>query len=95
MGVKRGERIMTFTPNHIFIPVVYLGIVDTKASILLVHPDVISTALTAAAQAGFPKDRVFLFSDVPNTDINGMENKPKKPSQRSVTPLERLVFQKA
>ncbi|KAL8865662.1 MAG: hypothetical protein Q9174_006769, partial [Haloplaca sp. 1 TL-2023] len=97
MGVKRGERIMTFTPNHIFIPVVYLGvcgslriisganpsytaselahqIADTKASILLAHPDVISTALTAAQRAGLSKDRVFLFSDDPNTKINGVED---------------------
>ena len=26
-GAKKGEVIMTYTPNHIFVPVAYLGIV--------------------------------------------------------------------
>jgi 4-coumarate--CoA ligase len=27
MGVKKGEVVMIYTPNHIFVPVAYLGIV--------------------------------------------------------------------
>lgn len=27
MGVEKGEVVMIFTPNHIFVPVAYLGIV--------------------------------------------------------------------
>jgi hypothetical protein len=26
-GVKRGDVVMTYTPNHVFVPVAYLGIV--------------------------------------------------------------------
>ena len=29
LGVKRGEVVMIFTPNHIFVPVAYLGIVGS------------------------------------------------------------------
>lgn len=29
LGVERGQRIMTFTPNHIFVPVAYLGVVGS------------------------------------------------------------------
>ena len=28
-GVARGETVMTFTPNHIFVPVAYLGVVGS------------------------------------------------------------------
>jgi len=27
LGVKKGEVVMIFTPNHIFVPVAYLGVV--------------------------------------------------------------------
>lgn len=30
LGVKEGEVVMIFTPNHIFVPVAYLGIVGSK-----------------------------------------------------------------
>ena len=29
LGVKRGEVVMIFTPNHVFVPVAYLGIVGS------------------------------------------------------------------
>ncbi|KAL8823336.1 MAG: hypothetical protein Q9191_005952 [Dirinaria sp. TL-2023a] len=86
LGVERGQPIMIFTPNHIFVPVAYLGIAgsgrifselayqieDTKASVLLAHPDVISTALAAAHKAGLPKERVFLFSDESKPETEGL-----------------------
>jgi 4-coumarate--CoA ligase len=30
IGSKQGEVVMIFTPNHIFVPVAYLGIVGSK-----------------------------------------------------------------
>lgn len=30
LGVKQGEVVLIFTPNHVFVPVAYLGIVGSK-----------------------------------------------------------------
>jgi len=30
LGSKQGEVVMIFTPNHVFVPVAYLGIVGSK-----------------------------------------------------------------
>ncbi|KAL8728898.1 MAG: hypothetical protein Q9181_005187 [Wetmoreana brouardii] len=97
LSIERGQRVLTFTSNHIFVPVAYLGVVgsgrvfsganpsytvaelayqikDTQASILLAHPDVLSTAVAAAQKAGLPGSRVFLFSDVSYSEINGIHD---------------------
>lgn len=47
---------------------------DTEASVLLVHPDLLPTALTAAQDAGLSKDRVFLFSDKANHNTGGIRD---------------------
>ncbi|KAL8685887.1 MAG: hypothetical protein Q9218_007487 [Villophora microphyllina] len=75
LGVEKGHRVMTFTPNHIFVPVAYLGIIEnTQTSILLVHPDNLSTALSAAQRAGLPTSRIFLFSDVACAETHGIHD---------------------
>lgn len=88
---------MIFTPNHIFVPVAYLGIAgngyafsganpiytvpemvhqikNTEARILLVYPALLKTAVQAAKEAGFPKDRIFQFSDKPNQSVDGIRD---------------------
>ncbi|KAI9713964.1 MAG: hypothetical protein M1820_000694 [Bogoriella megaspora] len=97
LGIKRGEAVMILTPNHIFVPVAYLGIVgsgrcfsganpiytveeiayqieDISASVLLVHHSLIDHAITAARRVGLSKARIFLFSESPNQDINGVKD---------------------
>ncbi|KAF2013894.1 acetyl-CoA synthetase-like protein [Aaosphaeria arxii CBS 175.79] len=94
LGSRPGEVVMIYTPNHIFVPVAYLGIVgskrvfsganpaytlsemvhqvsNTQAQYILAHPSLAKTAVQAARKAGLPDGRVFLFSDVPNTSIEG------------------------
>ena len=44
---------------------------DTKASVLLAHPDVIATAIAAAHKVGLPKERVFFFSDESKPETEG------------------------
>ncbi|KAL9583845.1 MAG: hypothetical protein Q9203_004906 [Teloschistes exilis] len=95
LGVERGDRVMIFSPNHIFVPVAYLGSVgsgrvfsganpaytatelayqikDTQAAILFVHPDHLTTAFTAAQEAGLPSSRIFLFSNVVCAETHGI-----------------------
>ncbi|KAF2755408.1 4-coumarate-CoA ligase 2 [Pseudovirgaria hyperparasitica] len=99
LGVREGEVVLIFTPNHIFVPCAYLGIVgskrifsggnpsytvaemthqiaDTDARVILVHPDLIDTALpaaTAAAQrTGKSVPQLFLFSDEYVPPIRGI-----------------------
>ena len=31
LGIKRGDRVMLLSPNHIFVPIVYLGIIGSGA----------------------------------------------------------------
>ncbi|KAF2006276.1 acetyl-CoA synthetase-like protein [Amniculicola lignicola CBS 123094] len=94
LGSKPGDVVMIYTPNHIFVPVAYLGIVgskrifsganpgytvsemvhqvsNTQAQIILAHPTLAKTAVTAARKAGLPDGRVYLFSDVPCTSVEG------------------------
>lgn len=40
---------------------------NTQAQIILVHPSLAKTAVTAARKVGLPEGRIFLFSDTPNT----------------------------
>ncbi|ORY68579.1 4-coumarate-CoA ligase 2 [Pseudomassariella vexata] len=97
LGLKNGNVVMIYTPNHIFVPVAYLGIVgagyifsganptftipelvhqitNTMAKVILAHPQHIKVCLTAAAEAGFPRSRIFQFSDVPNPTQNGIDD---------------------
>ncbi|KAL2858478.1 hypothetical protein BJY01DRAFT_256657 [Aspergillus pseudoustus] len=84
--VPRGSVVLIYTPNHIFVPVAYQGIVgsgrifcganpaytrfevehqlrDTGASVILVHPSLVTTAVRAAESVGLSRERIFLFSD--------------------------------
>jgi 4-coumarate--CoA ligase len=47
---------------------------NTQAQIILAHPSLAKTAVTAARKAGLPDGRVFLFSDVPNPSIEGLKD---------------------
>jgi len=38
LGVRPGEPVMIFTPNHIFVPVAYLGIVGSGRIFSAVNP---------------------------------------------------------
>ncbi|KAF2404510.1 4-coumarate-CoA ligase [Trichodelitschia bisporula] len=95
LGVAAQEVVMILTPNHIFVPAAYLGIVgsrrifsaanpiytaselthqikNTGARTLLVHPDLLTTALAAATASGLPHSRIFQFSDRPNAPSQGI-----------------------
>lgn len=113
IGSKPGEVVMILTPNHIFVPVAYLGIVgskrvfsganpaytisgmfgrevfgreilttaemiyqvsNTQAQFILAHPSLANTAIQAAKGAGLPDGRVFLFSDEPNSPVEGCKD---------------------
>ena len=86
LGIPEEQAIMVFCPNHIYVPVAYLGAAGSKryftganpiytvnevahqmkvieAAVVLIHPSLLETGLTAAKQAGVPFDRVFQFSD--------------------------------
>ncbi|KAG9244396.1 4-coumarate-CoA ligase [Calycina marina] len=86
LGVKKGEVIMVYTPNHIYVPAAYLGAVgagysfsemihqikNTGAQVILAHPTMITTALAAAAEAGLSASRIFQFSDSYNVANAGV-----------------------
>ncbi|KAJ4163642.1 hypothetical protein LMH87_005357 [Akanthomyces muscarius] len=91
LGLKRGDVVMMCSTNHIFVPVLYLGVVgstcaftganpaytpkeiayqitNAQAKIILAHPSKIDDVLAAAAEAKFPRDRIFHFSDDISSD---------------------------
>ena len=37
-GLKKGERVMIYTPNHIYVPATYLGIVGSGCSFTAANP---------------------------------------------------------
>lgn len=45
---------------------------NTEAKVVLVHPSLLDTALSAAKQAGLPTDRLYQFSDTENPTRNGV-----------------------
>jgi 4-coumarate--CoA ligase len=47
---------------------------NTQAQFILAHPSLAKTAVQAARKAGLPDGRVVLFSDVPNTPIEGLKD---------------------
>ncbi|KAL3462613.1 hypothetical protein BJX64DRAFT_299383 [Aspergillus heterothallicus] len=96
LQIPKGAVVLIYTPNHIFVPVAYQGIVgsgrifcgvnpaytqfevahqlrDTRAAVLLVHPDFVSTAVRAADTVGLPRERIFLFSDEPRSEVRSDE----------------------
>ncbi|PGH11413.1 hypothetical protein AJ79_04914 [Helicocarpus griseus UAMH5409] len=97
LGIKRGDAVVIFTPNHIFVPVVYFGVVgtgrvfsglnpnytaseaahqlqNTEAKVVLVHPSLVGTAIKAAKQINFPRNRLYLFSDHRNNAVHGIKD---------------------
>ncbi|KAJ2895268.1 putative 4-coumarate- ligase protein [Zalerion maritima] len=75
-GLKRGDVVMIFTPNHIFVPVAYLELVhqiqNTTAKLILVHPKHLDILVKAAEKAGVPKNRIFQLSDHEKKPQNGV-----------------------
>jgi 4-coumarate--CoA ligase len=47
-------------------------VTNTQAKLILVHPDLVKTAISAASLAGLSRDRLFLFSDQYHHAINGV-----------------------
>ena len=46
---------------------------ETKASVIIAHPDSLSIALAAAREAGLPSKRIILF-DVKQSQLNDIHN---------------------
>ncbi|KAH8717840.1 Acyl-CoA ligase azaF [Beauveria bassiana] len=90
LGLQKGDVVMMCSTNHIFVPVLYLGVVgstcaftganpaytpkeiayqitNSEAKVILAHPSKVDDVLAAAAEAQFPQDRIFHFSD----DVSG------------------------
>ena len=97
LGIRDGEVVLIFTPNHLLVPVAYLGVVgskrvfsgvnpiytisevthqikNTEAKVILVHPTLVETALTAAEKAGFLVNHLFQFSDTPCPTQRGVQD---------------------
>lgn len=97
IGIQRGEAVMMVTRNHIFIPVLYLGVAgsgrifngcnpaygdkeaayqieNTGAKLILVEPMFLDTVLKATQRTGFPRERIYLFSDKPCNPTKGIED---------------------
>ncbi|EGX91875.1 4-coumarate-CoA ligase 2 [Cordyceps militaris CM01] len=95
IGLRPSDVVMMCSTNHIFVPVLYLGVVgatcaftganpaytpkeiayqisNAKAKLILVHPSKMDDVLAAAAEASFPRDRIFHFSD----DVSGRATNP-------------------
>ena len=47
---------------------------NTEARILLAYPALLKTVVQAAKEAGFPKDRIFQFSDKPKQSVDGIRD---------------------
>ncbi|PVH75440.1 4-coumarate-CoA ligase [Cadophora sp. DSE1049] len=85
-GLKPGDVVMFYTPNHIFIPPAYYGVIVAgfifsaanpaytiaevahqmrilEPKTLLVHTNLLKSALEAAAKVGIPESRLLQFSD--------------------------------
>lgn len=92
-----GQVAMIYTPNHIFVPAAYMGIVgsgrvfsganpayteselshqlqDTGAQVLLAHPSLIKTAISAGRKVGLTTEKIFLFSDEEQETIDGVRD---------------------
>lgn len=47
---------------------------NTRASVILAHPTMLETAIAAAAKSGFPKNRIFQFSDDEDATFTGIKD---------------------
>ena len=47
---------------------------NTDAKLILVHPRLLKTAIAAAKEVGFPKSRIFQFSDTENQSVDGIQD---------------------
>ncbi|KAB2574593.1 4-coumarate-ligase [Lasiodiplodia theobromae] len=97
IGCARGQVVLIYTPNHIFVPAAYMAIVgsgrifsganpaytepellhqlrDTGAQVLLAHPSLASTAVSAGQKAGLATNRIFLFSDVEHDPLHAVRD---------------------
>lgn len=45
---------------------------NTETTLILAHPTLLKTAVAASGQAGLPAGRIFQFSDVENSTVNGI-----------------------
>jgi 4-coumarate--CoA ligase len=70
--VSRGE-ILRNSSNLTNSEMVY-QLKNAEAKLILVHPDLIQTALAAASKAGIPKSRLYLFSDQQHYSIDGVQD---------------------
>ncbi|RQM06615.1 hypothetical protein DH86_00001238, partial [Scytalidium sp. 3C] len=75
-GIGKGDIVLLFTPNHVFVPVGYLGTIASGAGCSGANPsfteyDLLKTGLAGAKKAGVPKENVFLFSHTPQQSIDG------------------------
>lgn len=62
---------------------------NTQASLILAHPSLVQNALAAARKSGLPDNRIFLFSDVPNTPTAGCRDwRDFLPSKRDADAYE-------
>lgn len=97
LGIRQNEAVMMFSSNHIFVPVVYLGVAgsgriftgcntaygvnetafqleNTDSRLILVEPKFLGIVTKAAQKVGFPRDRIFLFSDTPCQTEEGVQD---------------------
>ncbi|KAK4544179.1 hypothetical protein LTR36_004389 [Oleoguttula mirabilis] len=97
LGVKQNEAVMMYSSNHIFVPVLYLGVAgsgrvftgcnpaygvnetafqleNTGSKILLVEPRFLAVVLKAAQKNNFPRERIYLFSDEPCEEQEGVKD---------------------
>lgn len=97
LGVQQQEAIMVFTPNHLYVPMAYLGAAGSKrfftganpiytvhevahqikainAAVVLIHPTLLETGISAAKQANLSLDRLFIFSDSECPTTNGIKD---------------------
>lgn len=58
LGVERGHRVMIFTPNHIFVPVVYLGSVGSGRVFTGANPAYTATGLQLLSFVGIQQSRI-------------------------------------
>lgn len=97
LGIKQNEAIMMYSGNHIFVPVLYLGVAgsgrvftgcnpaygvnetafqleNTDSKLVLVEPKFLDVVLQAAQKHDFPRERIYLFSDEPCKEQQGVKD---------------------
>lgn len=97
LGIKQNEAVLMYSSNHIYVPVVYLGVAgsgrvftgcnpaygvnetsfqleNTGAKVILVEPQFLDIVLKAAKKNNFPRERIYLFSDEPSKEQQGVKD---------------------